>query len=71
MPMKFGRVIRGIRIKRKLTIHEIAKCMDVSSEYVSSIEIGRVPITEKIFSDYFVTLKPTEEETKLMIEAMM
>jgi transcriptional regulator with XRE-family HTH domain len=56
----FGKAIRKLRIDRGLLLGDIAKKLNVSSAYLSSIELGERPIPQ----DFFLKIKNLSIFTK-------
>ena len=50
LPLKLGRLIRGYRIKLKLSQETLAERADIHRTYVSDIELGKVEISVTVAS---------------------
>lgn len=58
----FGKELRKIRIDRSLSLRDMAEALDVSSAYLSAVENGKRPITDKTFNAILAYLN-TDEAT--------
>lgn len=73
MATKFGKELRKLRIDEDVTIHDMAKKLNISISYLSAIEAGKRKIpdgmTEKIISYYHLNKERGEELRMAAIES--
>ncbi|MEM8833795.1 MAG: helix-turn-helix transcriptional regulator [Pseudomonadota bacterium] len=69
MTTPLGKFLRKERIEREWTLRDMAKLLDISSSYLSHIEMGKRPIPSEIISQIINELNLTEEKQHELIEA--
>ena len=51
MTTSFGKLLRKIRIDLELTLKDMAAQLEVSAAYLSSVEVGKKPLTSNFTND--------------------
>jgi transcriptional regulator with XRE-family HTH domain len=64
----FGGVIRKLRIKRGITLEELAQTLGFNADFLDNVEQGRIAASVDIYINAHKALKPTEAERKEFID---
>lgn len=69
MLTQYGKVIRGFRIKKELSLFTVAKQLDVSSAFLSGMETGRKELDMSIVAKMMDIMELNDEEKEQVLKA--
>jgi len=66
---EFGKLLRTLRIKRRVTLHQLALVLNLTSPELSSLEKGTTEPTSELVEKIAVFLKLSEQECSILKDA--
>lgn len=67
--LKFGKVLKNLRINRNFTIRMLSSVLSISPAYICDLEQGNRKITLELLNKIRERLNLTEDEEMIVIEA--